>query len=261
MVLFCLGLLDTALLITALVLGMYCAKATDFKMDLDSTFAPLILRRDMLRNLSDETVKERQSVQVELKTKRIAHMQLQVEMKQEQAKVDSWQSSIQLLREEKSQLETNKTALEVSCGRCPVDWILLRTSCYFYSSSSSSVKKNWPDSRADCKSRGGDLLMINNLEEQKAINNNYPKILGTSVQWKMGSWIGLTNNSTNRLWVWVNGAKENNTMYWQTGQPNNEASPAGHCVAFGRNIQSWKSWYNRNCENDELNWICEMDPR
>uniref|UniRef100_A0A8C6T1X5 C-type lectin domain-containing protein n=1 Tax=Neogobius melanostomus TaxID=47308 RepID=A0A8C6T1X5_9GOBI len=235
-------------------------KAKDFKAVSDSTLAPLILERDFLRNHSD-AIKERRTVQVELENQRRARMQLHIQIKQLQTITDSMQSHIQVLRAERSQLESNRTTLEVSCGRCPVGWIFLKTSCYFYSNSPSNAKKNWPDSRADCTSRGGDLLVINNLEEQKAINNNYPKILGTGVQWKMGFWIGLTDRVTNGVWTWVNNATENDTMYWQSGQPNNEESLAGHCVAFGRNIQSWRSWYNRNCENDELNWICEMKPK
>lgn len=253
---FCLGLLDTTLLIVALTLGMYCAKAKDFKVASDSALAPLILERDFLRNHSD-VFKERRALQAELEKQRRSHMQLQIQLKPLQTITDSLQTHIQALKAEKSQLESNRTALEVSCGRCPVGWIFLKTSCYLYSNNLSNIKKTWPDSRSDCISRGGDLLVINNLEEQKAINNNFPKIPGILAQWKMGFWIGL-KNGTNGLWAWINNAMENDTMYWQSGQPVNTA---GNCVAFGRNIQSWRSWYNRNCETDELHWICEMEPR
>lgn len=257
---FCLGLLDTALLIAALVLGMYCAKAKDFDVS-DPTLGPLIMERDFLRNHSDATIKESQAVRVELENQRRTQLELQVRIKQQQTVTDRLQSHIQAMKMEKSLLESNITSLEVSCGKCPVGWILLKTSCYFFSSNPSNIKKNWPDSRADCISRGGDLLVINNLEEQKAINNNLPKITGTGVQWKTGFWIGLTDSATNGVWVWVNNVAENNTMYWQTGQPNTESSSDAHCAAFARNIVSWRSWYNRNCQNDALNWICETKPR
>lgn len=55
---------------------------------------------------------------------------------------------------------------EENCGRCLPGWILLKSSCYYFSPRVSDSKKNWPDSRADCISHGGDLLVINNLEEQ-----------------------------------------------------------------------------------------------
>lgn len=55
---------------------------------------------------------------------------------------------------------------EENCGRCLPGWILLKSSCYYFSPRVSNSKKNWPDSRADCISHGGDLLVINNLEEQ-----------------------------------------------------------------------------------------------
>lgn len=255
---FCLGLLDIALLIAALVLGMYCAKAKDFDVS-DPTLGPLIMERDFLQNHSDATIKESQAVRAELDNQHRTQLELQVQIKQHQTITDSLQSHIQALKVEKSLLESNITALEVSCGRCPVGWILLKTSCYFFNP--SNIKKNWPDSRADCISRGGDLLVINNVEEQKAINNNLPKIPGANVHWKMGFWIGLTDSATNGKWVWVNNVAENNTMYWQTGQPSTETSLDAHCVAFARNILSWRSWYNRNCQNDALNWICETKAR
>ncbi|KAK7903890.1 hypothetical protein WMY93_016497 [Mugilogobius chulae] len=259
-VLLCLSLLDTALLITALVLGMYCAKAKDLQQVTDSAFAPLVIERNFLRNHTD-VIKEKLATQVELESQRRAHMQLKVQIKQQQVISDSLQKNILVMKTEKAQLEANKTALETNCGRCPSGWIFLKTSCYYYSMPPSNAKKNWADSRADCNNRGGDLLVINNLEEQKAINNNYPKMTGTGPQWKMGFWIGLSHSVSKGAWVWVNNATEDNTMYWETGQPGSEERLVRHCAAFGRNILSWKSWYNRNCEQDELNWICEMVPR
>ncbi|XP_072313465.1 C-type lectin domain family 4 member E-like [Eucyclogobius newberryi] len=259
-VLLCLSLLDTALLIAALVLGIYSAKAKDFQQLSDSAFAPLVIERDFLRNHSG-VIKESLVTQVALESQRRAHMLMKVQIKQQKAIGDSLQSHILALRAEKTQLEANKTVLDDNCGRCPLGWILVKSSCYYYSIPPSNGKKNWSDSRADCISRGGDLLVINNMEEQKAINNNYPKMIGTGPQWKMGFWIGLTDTVSNGVWVWVNHANENNTMYWQNEQPSHDEGLAGHCAAFGRNILSWRSWYNRNCEHDALNWICEMEPK
>ncbi|XP_055004135.1 CD209 antigen-like protein C [Boleophthalmus pectinirostris] len=259
-VLLCLTLLDTALLIAALALGMYCAKVKDFQQVTDSALAPLVIERDFLRNQSN-IVKEKQTAQMALENQRRAHMGLKLQIRQLQTVTDGLQSHIQELRAEKTQLEGNRTLLENNCGRCPPAWLLFKNSCYYYSIPPPNSKKNWADSRADCISRGGDLLVINNLEEQMTINNNYPKITATGPQWKMGFWIGLTDTVSNGTWVWVNNATENNTRYWQTDQPSNEESLSGHCAAFARNVLSWKSWYNRNCENDVLNWICEMGPR
>lgn len=46
--------------------------------------------------------------------------------------------------------------------RCQPGWKTLNESCYFFSTSN----KNWESSRQDCKSRGGDLVVVNSQEEQ-----------------------------------------------------------------------------------------------
>lgn len=255
--LFCLGLVDTVLLISALVLGMYCAKAKDFKDVSDPALTPLLIERDFLLNHSDVIAKEL-GVTAEKEKQRKAQVQMQVEIKQLQTVSDSLQSHIQALRADKAQLESNRTALEVSCGRCPVGWVFLLTSCYFYANFELPLKKNWTESRADCVRRGGDLLVINSFEEQKAINYHCPVTHHYQHWWNAGYWIGLKEGAMHGVLTWVNNAIENNTMNWKPDQP--EASPGRPCVANYRNLVTWKSWYKGNCDN-KLNWICEMEPR
>ncbi|CAL1575261.1 unnamed protein product [Knipowitschia caucasica] len=254
----CLGLLDTGLLIAALVLGIYCARAKDMQQVSDSAFAPLVIERDFLRNQSDLT-KASATVQ-KLESRRKDQTILKLKVKQLQVVGDHLQSHILLLRVTQTDLEANKTQLERSCGRCPPGWLLLKTSCYFFHIPLSNFRKNWPDSRADCVSRGADLLVINNLDEQKLINSHYPKLLFQH-QWTSSFWIGLTDAVSSGVWTWVNNVTEDNTMYWFPGQPTTGEKLNKHCAVFGRSIVSWKSWFNRDCEHDRLNWICEMPPR
>ncbi|KAI3358222.1 hypothetical protein L3Q82_003214 [Scortum barcoo] len=73
-------------------------------------------------------------------------------------------------------------------------WRKFQYSCYYI----SSEMKNWTESRKDCQSRGADLVMITNREE-----NDFVKELS-----KRGkSWIGLqsvkTENLNNWDWRWV----------------------------------------------------------
>uniref|UniRef100_A0A3Q3VZ08 C-type lectin domain-containing protein n=1 Tax=Mola mola TaxID=94237 RepID=A0A3Q3VZ08_MOLML len=133
--------------------------------------------------------------------------------------------------------------LEGSCGRCRPGWVFLKSSCYYFSSQvESNTKKNWLDSRADCVHQGGHLLVINNLEEQK------------------GFWIGLTDVATPGTWVWVDNVTLSETMYWRTGQPNHEGPQSGNCAAFYQYNDPRKTWFNGNCQEHLLYWICEKEP-
>lgn len=49
--------------------------------------------------------------------------------------------------------------------KCPVDWAKFGMSCYF----KSTERKIWSDSKADCQSRGANLVIINNKEEQVGV--------------------------------------------------------------------------------------------
>ncbi|XP_007569100.1 early activation antigen CD69-like [Poecilia formosa] len=74
------------------------------------------------------------------------------------------------------------------------EWQELRES-YFYCA--STEKKNWTESRKDCMSRGGDLVILNNKEKQGMIERM--KIHGDS-------WIGLqSSDEWTAKWKWVDG--------------------------------------------------------
>uniref|UniRef100_A0AAZ1WZB6 C-type lectin domain-containing protein n=1 Tax=Oreochromis aureus TaxID=47969 RepID=A0AAZ1WZB6_OREAU len=88
---------------------------------------------------------------------------------------DGYQKQMQALQMEKANLKSNISTLddnslflsEGSCGGCLPGWALFNSSCYFFSYiESSTVKKNWHESREDCIRRGSDLVVIDNQEEQ-----------------------------------------------------------------------------------------------
>ncbi|XP_038580076.1 NKG2-A/NKG2-B type II integral membrane protein-like [Micropterus salmoides] len=75
---------------------------------------------------------------------------------------------------EKDQLQTRYDKLynnyselqgQISGKCCPEGWKRFGFSCYF----KSNEEKTWYNSRRDCQSRGADLVIINNKEEQVSV--------------------------------------------------------------------------------------------
>ncbi|XP_008431060.1 CD209 antigen-like protein E [Poecilia reticulata] len=74
---------------------------------------------------------------------------------------------------------------------CPADWSMFSGSCYLLSTKSGT----WDEGRKDCKDKGGDLVVIDDDEEQKFVF--------TLTRWS--TWIGLTDRETEGSWKWVDG--------------------------------------------------------
>uniref|UniRef100_A0A7N8X8N4 C-type lectin domain-containing protein n=1 Tax=Mastacembelus armatus TaxID=205130 RepID=A0A7N8X8N4_9TELE len=131
---------------------------------------------------------------------------------------------------------------EGGCGKCLTHWIFYNSSCYFFSYlESHKVKKNWPDSRADCVSRGADLVVIDNQEEQDAF------------------WVGLTDSKAEGTWVWINNVTE--VEYWMDGEPNNMGQVGEDCgMVVYSSSNPWKTRFDASCTERQRNWICEMMP-
>ncbi|XP_061599041.1 C-type lectin domain family 4 member M-like isoform X2 [Cololabis saira] len=252
-----LSLLCAALLVVAAVLGIYCAKAKDFQLP-PSADAALIAELNHFRNHSG-IIRAKLNAESALMRERTNHLQMKLQIKQKKTVVDILQGKIEKLQIEKSSLHTNKTVLEKNCGRCPSRWILLKSSCYYFSNQNSEPKKNWSDSRADCIHRGGDLLVINSLEKQQLISDNFRRASSGSEWWLNGFWIGLTQTATQGTWVWINNVVETSSIYWRLGQPSESGPQSGSCAAFLYYSDAMRTWYNSNCNEHHLNWICEMN--
>ncbi|XP_060772574.1 C-type lectin domain family 4 member M-like isoform X2 [Neoarius graeffei] len=120
-------------------------------------------------------------------------------------------------------------------------WTYFSSSFYYI----SQIKKNWTESRQDCRERGADLVIIKSGEEQEFILN----LVGSS----RNAWIGLSDRDTEGEWKWVDGTPLT-TVYWSDGEPNNNNGDEDCAENF--NSSDRKGWNDLPCSRNQL-WICE----
>ncbi|XP_019905619.2 uncharacterized protein LOC105012767 [Esox lucius] len=79
---------------------------------------------------------------------------------------------------------------------CASGWEFHGSKCYFFSTN----KMNWTQSRDNCVSMGGHLVIINSLEEQTFLGDK----VGSEMHEDEGKfWIGLTDGHHEGCWLWV----------------------------------------------------------
>ncbi|XP_034156939.2 CD209 antigen-like protein C [Pangasianodon hypophthalmus] len=115
-------------------------------------------------------------------------------------------------------------------------WILFTSKFYYI----STQRKNWTESRQDCRERGADLVIINSKEEQEFVDN-------LSKSKNYGVYIGLTDLDNEGVWKWVDGTSMT-TAYWSS---RNFFSEGTDCV-----MNRYNRWFDRPC-TETYYWICE----
>ncbi|XP_017316727.2 CD209 antigen-like protein C [Ictalurus punctatus] len=164
---------------------------------------------------------------------------------------DQLQTSYNTLTIERDQLQTSYNNLREECQSSNVmAGVLVKQGWRFFNSKLyyiSIEKKNWTESREDCREKGADLVIINSKEEQEFII----KQLGES-NW---AWIGLSDRDTEGEWKWVDGTElRSGTGFWYKGEPN-DAGNNEDCAEIWT-FPDKKSWNDKPCSYD-TQWICE----
>ncbi|XP_043988479.1 hepatic lectin-like [Gambusia affinis] len=92
-----------------------------------------------------------------------------------------------------------------------------------------SLSSSWNKAREDCRNKGGDLVVINNDDEQNFV-------LTISVN---SPWIGLSEE-TEGSWKWVDGTALSSEFkkFWGQGQPDN-AGGIENCGQIWGNLKAW----------------------
>ncbi|XP_051240762.1 C-type lectin domain family 4 member M-like isoform X3 [Dicentrarchus labrax] len=262
LVIVCLGVLNTILMLTAVVIGIYCGKANQLPAPHQMTVQALFVEVKELQIMQTEAIKAQEEAQQALKKELMSHKELKLQLEQNKTASDGLQRQVEMLQLQRATVLADTAQIRESCGRCQHGWFLFKTSCYFHSKSASLPSKNWSDSRVDCISRGANLTVIDSLEEQLNLFEYLPKMDPSIRPWWIrggGVWIGLTDIQKEGSWMWLNNVTLQDEGYWIQGEPNNHGRHGENCAAFMNIKNPRATWFDASCLDDK-EWLCEMEP-
>uniref|UniRef100_A0A3Q2GLM5 C-type lectin domain-containing protein n=1 Tax=Cyprinodon variegatus TaxID=28743 RepID=A0A3Q2GLM5_CYPVA len=127
---------------------------------------------------------------------------------------------------------------------CPTGWTNFSCSCYFR----STVTGSWDEGRQDCLSRGADLVVIKDKDEQDFISRFA----------KEKTWIGLNDKETEGSWKWVDGTSMN-LSFWIKDQPDNGGGDPKWGKEDCAHVYAQSQWNDLSCAAS-LQWICKKLP-
>uniref|UniRef100_A0A8C9ULD4 C-type lectin domain-containing protein n=1 Tax=Spermophilus dauricus TaxID=99837 RepID=A0A8C9ULD4_SPEDA len=119
--------------------------------------------------------------------------------------------------------------------QCPKRWLQLQDKCFTISSSS----KTWNDSLADCSQGESSLLLIQDQEELRFIQN---LIKNEGIMY----WIGLNFTLSEKKWKWINGSLLNHDIL----KVEEIREGSGSCLATSVTAVS------RSATATTMLWVC-----
>ncbi|KAG9260034.1 asialoglycoprotein receptor 1-like [Astyanax mexicanus] len=215
-------------------------KLTEERDQLKNSTKDLIEERNQLKNSNKDLTEERDQLKISNKNLTEERDQLEISYQTLTGERDQLKNRAKDLTEENLILQSKYDHLLQQ-----IEWKKFGSSFYFF----STEQKTWSDARKDCRERGADLVIINNVEEQKFLIDQEKQ--------KNDFWIGLTDQYTESVWKWVDGQKLTH-KFWKPNEPNN-AGGQENCAAFSAPGESFLwAWNDLPCSETE-NWVCELN--
>ncbi|XP_076874367.1 uncharacterized protein LOC143524071 isoform X2 [Brachyhypopomus gauderio] len=197
----CLGLLCVLLLTVIIVLWFTFTAERD---QLQTSNYNLAIERDQLQTSNYNLTMERDQLQTDNYNLTMERDQLQTDNYKLNMERDQLQTKCNNFTKEINQLLSFNNVTLVKDN--VLGWRYFNFSIY----STTTDKKNWSESRQDCRERGADLVIINSREEQEFISKTFPD---------SEAWIGLTDVDIEGTWKWLDGTPLS-TGFWWEGEPN-----------------------------------------
>ncbi|KAF5909583.1 C-type lectin domain family 4 member E-like, partial [Clarias magur] len=200
-----LGVLSAAFLFVIIGLSVHIYRVND-KYD-DMSLNSSIINSQLVQLQSDHrSLTESKNALQKKHDEDVQQIQtLQINLKRETDMRKTMNSQNQKLEEDKKKMQSQISTLEGGCGKCLPNWLLMNSTCFYFSVSSVTPSQGWNGSRDDCKKKGADLVIIDSKEKQefivgslKALRYNLP------FSYSHGFWIGLKDDHTEGIWKWLN---------------------------------------------------------
>ncbi|XP_038821982.1 immune-related, lectin-like receptor 4 isoform X2 [Salvelinus namaycush] len=140
---------------------------------------------------------------------------------------------------------------------CAEDWEYYGGKCYYF----SPDELTWAQSRDECITRGGHLVIIGSREEQNFLDQKIVTKMLKKAEDKF--WIGLTDSTNENEWLWVdNSSLNSSTSFWfGKKEPDDWKGEKGEypegedCARMGEPGGNTE-WLDFNCNKTQRR-ICE----